>query len=225
MVPYSKISSKLIKTYNLYLDTDDAKRFFLNRFSKDEKSFNFLKYLVRYCAKKTQGEWPEKITPEILNSMEKDSGSQIQIEETKIYKDGYLIKNNINYELTHEFIVSAFICCSDGNFLPLSTGHIDFSNEEKIATFLQNEVFIQKTEVVTFLMKLLDDMSKTPGVLMGRSFNIKRAMEIAKENNLVFDLCMIIAQKFNILYVNIEEERLECNALVFLAYLASPKLN
>lgn len=224
MLPYSRIGSRLIKPHNLYTYTDDAKKYFFARFGGDKQSFDFLHYLIRYCCKKNQGEWPSVITPEIAKSMCEDAGFEITISETKIFRDGYLIKDAANYELTHEFIVSSFMCCSDGNFLPLSTGHIDFTGGEEISTFLREQVFVEEPQVVTFLVKLIIDMEKPSGILVDKWFRVKRLKRIAMENNLIFELCFKLAQNYNLIAM-VDESTVICNGLIFSAYLASPRLD
>ncbi len=226
MIPYHKISSRLIKPYNLYTYDPSVKVYFFGRFGEDEKSFDFLHYLIRWCCEKNKGEWPDKITPQILEHMSKDAEYLITIEEIKIFTDGYLIKDNDdNYELTHEFIVSSFMCCSDGNFLPLQTGHIDFRGEEKIATFLREQLFIEESQAVTFLTKLAIDNGKTLGTLIDREISLRSVIQIAMENDLIFELCINWAEEHNLLSVQFEKDTIICNALMLYAYAASPRLN
>ncbi len=225
MIPYHKISSRLIKPHNLYTYDPSVEEYFFGRFGQDEKSFDFLHYLIRYCCENNEGEWPDKITNEIISEMSKDAGYPILIEETKLFADGFVSKDPYNkYDLTHEFIVSAFMCCTDGNFLPLSTGHIDFSGEDKIANFLRDEIFIKEPQAVTFLVKIVVDNVKTPGVLMGREMKLSRVFQIAQENDLIFDLCIEWARSNNLLFVDIERDVVICNSLMLTAYAASPKL-
>lgn len=225
MIPYNKISSRLIRPYNLYTYDTSVKEYFFGLFGQDEKSFDFLHYLIRYCCENNEGEWPDDITTEILKSMSEDAGHPILIEETKLFADGFVFKYSKNeYGLTHEFIVSAFTCCTDGNFLPLSTGHIDFSGEDKIANFLRDQICIGEPQAVTFLVKLAVDNGKTPGVLMGREIRLSRVFQIAQENDLIFDLCIEWARSNNLLFVDIERDVVICNSLMLTAYAASPKL-
>lgn len=213
----------LIKPYNFYLQTEDSKEYFLNRFDKDLQSFDFLNSLIKYSCAKNQGEWPEIITFKILEKISPYlSKKEISIEDTKIYKEGYILKSEEGYKLTHEFIVYSYICCGDGNFLPLSSGHIDFSNEEKILKFLENEMFIKEPQALKFLMILLKEISKHNRVLMSYSLKVSDLLKISIENDLVFELCLDWAQKHNL--VAVYRDDVICNGLIFSAYAVSPKL-
>ncbi|MBP7846405.1 MAG: hypothetical protein KA007_03110, partial [Candidatus Pacebacteria bacterium] len=103
-------------------------------------------------------------------------------------------------------------------------GHIDFSGEDKIANFLRDEIFIKEPQAVTFLVKIVVDNVKTPGVLMGREMKLSRVFQIAQENDLIFDLCIEWARSNNLLFVDIERDVVICNYLMLTAYAASPKL-
>lgn len=223
MIPYSRIDSKLIKPYNLYTYTDDAKQYFIARFG-DEQSFSFLHYLIRYCNEKNEGNWPNEITPEIIEHMSKDAKVSIQIEEMKAFTDGYVIKSGSNYEITHEFVVGSFMCCSDGNFLPLSTGHIDFTKTEELARFLKEDLFIEEPQAVNFLVELVNFMSKEKGVLLSREFNLGDLLRITRANDLIADLCIDWAQSYNLIN-NYEDDLFICNGLILSAYYAMPRLN
>ncbi|MFA6386340.1 MAG: hypothetical protein WCW04_01030 [Candidatus Paceibacterota bacterium] len=224
MIPYSKIDSKLIKPYNLYTYTSDAKQYFINRF-RDEQSFNFLHYLIRYSNEKNEGNWPDKITPEIIEHMSKDAKVSIQIEEMNAFKDGYVIKSESNYEITHEFVVASFMCCSDGNFLPLSTGHIDFTKTEKLTKFLKEDLFIEESQALIFLVELVKSMSEKKGVLMGREFNLMDLLKITRANDLIADLCINWGEAYNLLINDYENDLFTCNGLIFSAYYAMPRLS
>ena len=224
MVPYSKITFRPIKPCNFYTDSEYAKESFLARFN-DEESFKFLHYFIKYCCEKNKGEWPSKITSQMLKSISEDFDFIINIEDLKIFRDGYFVKNKFDYELTHELIVLAYMCCSDGRFLALSTYYLDFSAEEKLAMVLRNEFSIKEPESITFLLKVITDISKTPGMLMDREFVFRRFFDVAKKNNLPIDSCIGLAQKYNLIVQMVGKSTFVCNKLVLLAYLAMPKLN
>ena len=224
MIPYSKISSKLIKPYQICTSSPNAKRYFFGWFGGDEKSFRFLVLLIRYCCEFNKGEWLERITAKILERMS-TTGNIISVEETKIFTDGYIVKDDGEYELTHEFIVSLYLCCPDGNFFPLSTGHIDFAGEEKIAISLKDQIGIDEPQAVTFLTKLAIKNGQKTGTLIDRKLNLKDLVQIARDNNLIFDLCIDWAIQCNLLFVDMEEEIVVCNTLMIFTYLVSPKLH
>jgi len=145
MIPYSQIGS-VIKPYHLFCYTEgdrknEIKKIFLTYF-EDGYALIFLRYLIKYCDEKNNGErWPDKITPEIVSWISKKSNLKISVEEMKIFKDGFLInETNGNYELTHEFIVASFMCCSEGIYLPLSQNHIDFDNRKNFIAFLKYKI-------------------------------------------------------------------------------------
>jgi len=145
MIPYSQIGS-VIKPYHLFCYTEgdrknEIKKIFLTYF-EDGYALIFLRCLIKYCDEKNNGEkWPDKITPEIVSWISKKSNLPINVEEMKIFKDGYLInETNGNYGLTHEFIVASFMCCSENCYLPLSQSHIDFDKTEEFVTFLKKKI-------------------------------------------------------------------------------------
>jgi len=224
MIPYSKIGSRLIKPYNLYTYTNEAKQYFIARFG-DEQSFNFLHYLIRYCNEKNEGNWPDKITKEIIEHMSKDAKVSIQIEEMKAFADGYVIKSGSNYEITHEFVVGSFMYCPDGNFLPLSTGHIDFTKIEELTRLLKEDLLIEEPQAVTFFVELVKSMSEKEGILMGREFNLMDILRITRANDLIADLCINWGEAYNLLINDYENDFFICNGLIFYAYYAMPNLN
>jgi hypothetical protein len=148
----------------------------------------------------------------------------MSLEDTQIFKDGYIFKTENDYELTHEFIVSSYLSCGDGNFVPLSAGHIDFTQEEKLSVFMQEQLFIGEDQAVIFLIKLLVDCSKDPGTLMSRKLNLKKLLNVAVENNLIPELCIGWADAHHLITVEADMS-VSCDTLFFSAYLASPKLD
>jgi hypothetical protein len=223
MIPYSRIGSKLIKPYNLYI-YHGVKEYFFAIFGNDENSFDFLTCLVKWCCERNQGEWPDVLTPKIIEGISKYGKSPIPLEETTFFTGGYFIKDGADYELTHDFVVSVFMSCSDGNFFPLSTGHIDFTGEEKIAAFLRDQISIKEPQAVTFLTKLAIDYSKTQGTLWDRTITIGKLLEIARENDVIADLCIDWGQKANLISIDVENDLVLCNTLILCAYQASPRL-
>jgi hypothetical protein len=147
MIPYSEISSVIIKPYHLFCYTEgnrrnEIKKIFLACF-EDNYALIFLRHLIIYCDQKNNGErWPDKITPEIVSWISKKSNIPINIERMKIFEDGYLIKekDGDNFELTHEFIVASFMCCSESGSLPLNNNHIDCDKTEEFVTFLKKKI-------------------------------------------------------------------------------------
>ena len=222
MTPFKEVQSRPIKPYNFYTYTPDSENL-LVAFWGDKQSFLFLHYLIRYCCEKNQGEWPDQITPEIIAAMSKDAKTQICVEGMKAFKNGYVTKVGNNYELTHEFVAGSFIFGSDGNFIPISTGHLDFSKGEKLAEFLKNGLHISLPEVVTFLVKLFEDFSKKPGVLFDRVTDFERLLQIAVKNHLSPETCITISEKSG--YIDTEDtDNVTLNGLVLAAYYAMPKL-
>lgn len=147
MVPYSQIDSVIIKPYHLfcYIEGDrrnEIKKIFLSCF-EDNYALIFLRYLIMYCDEKNNGEkWPDKITPEIVFWISQKSNIPINIKRMKIFEDGYLIKekDGDDFELTHEFIVASFMCCSKDGCIPLNNNHIDFSKTEEFVIFLKKKI-------------------------------------------------------------------------------------
>jgi len=223
MIPYSHVGSRLIKTYCLYTSTEEARNYFSASFG-DEKSFDLLHYLVRYCNEHNEGNWPDLISPKEISQMSLDAKSPIIIEATNAYSNGYIIKLGDCYELTHEFIVAAYMCCSDGNFLPLGTGHIDFTKTDALESFLRDEAGIAEPQAVNFLVKLACYLGEKSGVLMDRELSLYEVIKITKENNLIADLCLNWAMSRNLLDVD-EDEKVTINGLAFSAYYAMPKLD
>lgn len=222
MIPYSHVGSRLIQPHCLYTYTEEARKYFSASFG-DEQSFDFLHYLVRYCNEHNQGNWPDLISPKEITQMSLDANHPIIIERTNAFADGYIIKMGDCYELTHEFIVAAFMSCSDGNFLPLSTGHIDFSKIESLERFLKNDAGVSEPQAVKFLVKLVEYMGIKQGVLMDREFSLSEIIKITRDNDLIADLCINWAMSRNMMGV-IEDEIISCNGLIFSAYYSMPKL-
>lgn len=222
MILYNRISSRPLKPWNFYTSTPDSKESFMTRFN-DEKSFVFFHQLIRYCCEKNNGEWPDEITSEVIEAMIEDLGSPIAIEETLVFKVGYIVKEGSYYVLTHEFIVGAYLQCPDGNGFPLSTGHIDFTQEAKLAEVLRTWMEIKEPQVVRFLVKLVLGMQNHPGVLMDRNFTLADLLVITRQNGLVFELCEDWATSRGLITIH-TEENINCNGLILVAYLAMPKM-
>lgn len=223
-VPYSQIGSRLIKPYNLYTSHGSVKPYFFANFGEDENSFILFHALVMYSCERNGGEWPDTITSEIISKMEEYVENDIKVSETKLFRDGYILQHGTDYELTHDLIATAWLCCSDGNFLPLSTGHIDFSNcEVNLAKYLE-EKGIREPQAVKFLVALFMSTKDRPGVLMDRPVTISKLLEICHENNLIFELCIDWCQKYNLVAIDSENDTAISNGLFFCAYLVSPKL-
>lgn len=223
MIPYSHVGSKLIKAYNLYTDTEEARNYFSASFG-DEKSFELLHYLVRYCNEHNQGDLLDLISPKEISQMSLDAKHPIIIEATNAYANGYIIKTGDSYELTHEFIVAAYMSCSNDNFIPLSTGHIDFSKTDDLESFLKDEAGIKEPQAVSFLVKLACYLGEKSGILMDRELSLYEVVKITKENDLIADLCLNWAMSRNMLGVD-EDEKIAINGLAFSMYYSMPMLD
>lgn len=223
MIPYSHVGSRLIQPPCLYTYTEEARNYFVSSFG-DEQSFEFLHYLVRYCNEKNNGQWLDLISPNDITQMSLDAKHPIIVERTNAFADGYIIRMGDYYELTHEFIVASFMSCSDGNFLPLSTGHIDFSQMESLEKFLKNDAGVSESQAVKFLVKLVEYMGTKQGVLMDREFSLDEIAKITRDNDLVADLCINWAMRRNMMGTN-EDEIISFNGLIFSAYYSMPKLD
>lgn len=225
--PYSLIGSKLVKPHHLFTYSKKAKNSFLSAFDafSDDKSFFFLQYLIKYCIENNKGEWPTTITTAVVKSISDEVDADFIVEELKIYKDGYLLKNGNDYELTHEFIVLSYISCSDGDSLPISTVHIDVSsssNQEKIASVLTEHFFINNPQTIKFLLKILADMLKVQGTLINRQFNLEKLLKITMENDLTFETCFESAKESSMVEIG-KGFMVTCERLILASYLASPK--
>jgi hypothetical protein len=222
MILYNRISSRPLKPWNFYTYAPDSKKNFMARFN-DEKSFVFLHQLIRYCCERNEGEWPDKITNEIVEHMIEDLGAPIVIEETLIFKEGYVVKERSYYVLTHEFIVGAYLQCPNGNGFPLSTGHIDFTQEEKLAEALRTWMGIEEQQAVKFLVKLAVSMKDQIGLLMHRNLTLKDLLVITRQHNLILELCLEWAVSRGLI-ADHSPDQISCNGLMVVAYLAMPKL-
>ncbi len=223
-VPYSQIGSRLIKPYNLYTSHGSVKPYFFANFGEDENSFTFFHALIMYACERNGGEWPDTINSEMISRMEEYVGKEIKVSETKLFRDGYIIQHGNEYELTHDLIATAWLCCSDGNFLPLSTGHIDFSNCEERLTAYLGVMGIKESQAVKFLVKLVMKTKERPGILMDRTLTISELLGICRENDLIFELCIDWCQKYNLVAIDSQNDVVACNGLFFCAYIVSPKL-
>lgn len=227
MTPYNEILSRPIAAYNVYTFGPEARESFFRLFKTDDvKSFEFFRALHDYSCRYNNGRWPDILDRKVLESMGK--GGQ-NIERLQLYAEGYIVDYPRwpgSYLITHELIVFAYMACPDGGFIPISTGHIDFTQEEKIARFLRDQMSVPEPQVVTFLTKLVVLLStKKRGTLLDEEWSIDLVFEIAKEHNIIADLCIELAEALNFIAFNIEERTMVCNALILVTYAASPRLD
>jgi len=184
-----------------------------------------LRYLIRYCDEKYYGErWPDQITPEIIVWMSKKSNIPINIEKMEIYKNGYIIKCGVNYELTHEFITMSLVCCSISSFPLIYESSIDFARTGEFVRFLENKLLVKSKERLIFLSKVLEHLLKSPGPLTSRELERKTLKKIAEENNL--DPRISMTDEKNDYLLRLKEHNngfISCSLLVLCAYCAIPK--
>ena len=214
----------LIKPYNIYLHYDVPKKAFLNGFNQDELSFTFLYQLIAYCCQFTSGDWTT-VTPTILKKMSDAAGSTIDVKATELFKRGYLIERDGNIYLTHEFVVISYMYGGDGNFLPLSSGHIDFSKTKEVSEAFSTVLAVDDAKFIDFMMLIIDHLKDKRGTLLDANLPLGFIGSMARDAGIH---PAIIGIDLGYYYRLIEyDEEVDgtvcCNGLLGFFYLVAPK--
>lgn len=223
-IPYRKVVSHLIQPYNLYIEDEEAQKTFLAFFKNDENSLIFFRALYRYCCIKNEGRWPEEISREIwlkeIHPMMKPR--KVDIIETILFKEGYIIELSSGaFELTHELVALSNLTFSNGDPLPLQTGHFDFNKINRLPALLQS-IGIKEPQAVEFLTKVVEYAGTQNGLLLNRKLSVEELLKITKDNGLIFDLCEGWAVRHNLAIFDAENGS-TFNGLFWLAYTVMPR--
>jgi hypothetical protein len=224
MIALRKPESTIIKPYNISIDTQQSKKFFLANFKNDELSYTFVRVLLCYCKNYLHDSSWMILTPLVLKNFEIIHEGPLPIEETVLFKEGYFIKAGLTTYLTHEFVVELYMAClNTAKMATIAFTDINFLGTPKLLQYLRNKTNIKESVVIKFLIKLATVFHCNKGDINSAILTYVQAAIVANKVEVVPIIAFDIASNYHMIALDEDKQKILCKGLLCVFYCVSPK--